>query len=902
MFDVSINPTEWSGTLSTLDSRLIDILPAAAYICEAPSGKIVRYNDRAAKLWGRNPGSREENDRFGGSRRLFNPDGTPIPMAEWPMAVVLRTGKPVRDQELTIERYDGSRITTLVNIEAIRDTDGEIIGAISVLQDITPRMERERWLQRSESHYRKLLKSLPSPAYMCDSEGLITYFNEPAAKLWGRMPKLHDARDRYCGSFKITSIDGSPIDPDDSWMAKALRENRPYHGPEVMIERPDGSHVTVMAHITPFRDENGDVIGAMNVLTDISERKALEFNTQRLLNKLSLERERLVEVFERSPAFMAVLSGPDFVVERANERCHELLGRRELIGRTVREAIPEVVEQGYLEVLEQVYKTGEPVVSTDTPVTMRTGRGELEDLVLDLVYEPLLTSDGGVTGILVHGVDLTERKHTEEQLAELTQESERLRRLYETILASTPDLIYVFDLNGRFTYANKALLDTWGQSWENASGKNCLELGYEPWHADMHDREIARVIATGQPVRGEVPFSGTNGTRIYDYIFVPVFSDTGEVEAVAGTTRDITERKQMEEELQCRANELALSDRKKDEFIAVLAHELRNPLAPVRNGLRIMQMSDNPAVTKRIQEMMDRQLSHIVRLVDDLLDVSRLNSNKLYLQKNYISLAEIMNSAVETVKPAVKSAGHKLTLEIPDKPIVLNADLTRLAQVFSNLLSNSVKYTPRSGTIRFSAEAEGDEVIISVRDNGVGIPASELEDIFNLFSQVSRDSDPDTAGLGIGLALVKTLVEMHGGTVTAASEGRDKGSLFTVRLPAATRQSEPVAENRPPNRFFEKRRRILVVDDNQDACGSMAMLFEMLGNDVREAYNGLEAVQAAREFLPDIVLMDVGMPKLNGYEATRQIREERGDRDMIIIAVTGWGQEEDRVRSHFAGW
>lgn len=825
-----------------------------------------------------------------------------MPVEDWPMAAVLNTGVAVRDRELVVERHDGTYITTLINIEPIRDNRGKIIGAINVFLDITPRKERELYLQKSESHYRKLLQSLPSPAYMCDSEGLITFFNEPAVKLWGRAPKLNDPSDRYCGSFKITEPDGTLVDPANCWMAKALREKKSYYGPEVFFERPDGSKVTVIAHITPLQENNGELIGAMNVLVDITERKALEFNMHRLLTKLNVERERLMEVFERSPAFMAILSGPDFIIEQANDRCHELLGHRKLIGRALVEAVPELIEQGYPKVLAEVYRTGVPRVSTDTPVRIRNARGELENFVLDLVYEPLVTNEGVVTNVLIHGIDLTERKQAERQLAELTVESERNRRLYETVLSSTPDLVYVFNLEGRFTYANDALLEMWGLSWEDAIGKNCLELGYEPWQAEMHEREIAQVIATGRPVRGEVPFTGTRGTRIYDYIFVPVFSETGDVEAVAGTTRDMTERKQLEEELQRRAEELSISDRKKDEFIAVLAHELRNPLAPVRNGLRIMQLSDDKEVTERTLVMMDRQLSHMVRLVDDLLDVSRLNRNKLFLQKNNIALSEIMNSAVETVKPAVKAAGQELILTLPETPIILKADFTRLAQVFSNLLSNSVKYTPKGGKIWFSARAKEGEIVVTVRDDGAGIPASALNSIFELFSQVAPDNDFNAGGLGIGLALVKTLVEMHGGSVMAQSDGPGMGSAFSVTLPTEAPGSETAIENGAANQLsdIKARQRILVVDDNQDACASMATLFEMLGNDVREAYNGLEAVETAREFRPDIVLMDVGMPKLNGYEATRLIREESGSK-VIIVAITGWGQEEDRTRSRSAG-
>ncbi len=285
-------------------------------------------------------------------------------------------------------------------------------------------------------------------------------------------------------------------------------------------------------------------------------------------------------------------------------------------------------------------------------------------------------------------IDVTEWKQAEEELARVTDESERFKRLYETILSNTPDLAYVFDLDHKFTYANEVLLRLWGRTWEEAIGKTCLELGYEPWHAAMHDREIEEVKATRKSIRGEVPFSGTVGRRIYEYILVPVLGADGEVEAVAGTTRDVTERKESEEALR-------EADRKKDDFLALLAHELRNPLAPIRNGLQVMRLAEgDEAAVAEAQAMMERQLGHMVRLIDDLLDVSRITRNKMELRRGRVSLADVVRSAVEAANPAIQALGHELTIVLPPAPLMLDADLTRLAQVFSNLLSNSAKYTP----------------------------------------------------------------------------------------------------------------------------------------------------------------------------------------------------------------
>ncbi|HVW01304.1 MAG TPA: ATP-binding protein, partial [Planctomycetaceae bacterium] len=529
----------------------------------------------------------------------------------------------------------------------------------------------------------------------------------------------------------------------------------------------------------------------------------------------------------------------------------------------------------------QYYEADYRVAQTDGTYRWITARGQVER-----------DADGRAIRFPGVVIDITERKRAEEELARVTAESERRKRLYETILSATPDFVYVFSLDYRILYANDALVAMWGVG--DPGGKTFLEIGYEPWHAEMHCREIDQVRATKAAIRGEVPFSGTNGRKIYDYIFVPVFGPDGEVEAVAGTTRDVTERKGMEEELRD-------ADRRKDDFIALLAHELRNPLAPIRNGLQVLRLADrDPATLADARQMMERQLTHMVRLIDDLLDVSRINRNKMELRRSRVALADVITSAVETAQPQIDYAEHELSLTLPSAPVYLDADLTRLAQVFSNLLTNSAKYTPRGGRIGLSAKRHGAQVEVSVQDNGIGIPSASLEAIFDMFSQVDRTVERNTGGLGIGLALVKGLVEMHGGTVTAMSEGEGQGSTFTVTLPVLVEQSEPAlpadaAPVRAPGR------RILVVDDNKDGADSLAMMLRLMRNEVQTANDGVQALEQAERFRPEVVLMDIGMPKLNGLEATRRIREQPWGRDMRIIALTGWGHEGDRERSAEAG-
>lgn len=490
-------------------------------------------------------------------------------------------------------------------------------------------------------------------------------------------------------------------------------------------------------------------------------------------------------------------------------------------------------------------------------------------------------------------IDVTERKLAEAALDRMTAESDRLRRLYETVLSGTPDFIYVFSLDYKVLYANDSLIRMWGRGREGAIGKTFLEIGYEAWHAEMHCREIDQVRATKQSIRGEVPFNGTHGRRIYDYIFVPVLGADGEVEAVAGTTRDVTDRKEAE-------LALAESDRKKDEFIALLAHELRNPLAPIRNGLQIIRQSPEQPVRERAQDIMDRQLAHMVRLIDDLLDVSRITRRKMELRLARVTLSEVVENAVEAAQPTIDAAGHELFVTLPARAVYLNADLTRLAQVLSNLLTNSAKYTPRGGKIWLSAAPRAGIVEVTVKDTGIGIPSESLEGIFDMFSQVDRSIERATGGLGIGLALVKGFTEMHGGSVIAKSDGEGLGSTFVITLPTALADSDAGDESVDPSTSVSARR-ILVVDDNRDGAESLGVMLQLAGHEVSLAHDGVEAVERAAEFRPDVILMDVGMPRLNGLDATRQIRQMPWGRSTTIIALTGWGQECDREQSREAG-
>jgi signal transduction histidine kinase/CheY-like chemotaxis protein len=343
------------------------------------------------------------------------------------------------------------------------------------------------------------------------------------------------------------------------------------------------------------------------------------------------------------------------------------------------------------------------------------------------------------------------------------------------------------------------------------------------------------------------------------------------------------------------------ADQKKDEFLATLAHELRNPLAPLSNALQIMEMTGSQ--DQRIRDMraiMQRQVTHMNRLVDDLLDVSRITRGRIELKKENISLRQVVESAVETSLPLVEQARHELTVTQPPEPIHLQGDPTRLSQVFSNLLNNAAKYTEPGGKISLTVTNNGDHILVSVRDTGIGIPKRMQPRIFDMFTQVDSSLERSHGGLGIGLKLVKELCELHGGSVSVASEGKGKGSEFTVRLPyAAQAGAEAQAEAPAPE---PGRRRVLVVDDNEASAQTLLWMLNLLGHDAQMAHNGHEALAVAREFRPQVVLLDIGLPGMSGYDVCREMRADAGLKDAVLIAQTGWGQKEHRARSKEAGF
>ena len=491
---------------------------------------------------------------------------------------------------------------------------------------------------------------------------------------------------------------------------------------------------------------------------------------------------------------------------------------------------------------------------------------------------------------------LIERTRVAEAAREQLRASEEFNR---SLMDGTADCVKVLSLDGRLLHMNGpgmaqleigdfALLG--GKHWEvlwPEQSHGVLKLAIEQARAGRATSFTAMRPTT------------TGAAKWWSVAVSPVRDPiTGEVARLLAVSRDVTEARQTEQALR-------KTDEKKDNFIATLAHELRNPLAPIRNAVNMMRRKES--VDPQLawcRDVIDRQVGQMNHLLDDLLDVSRITRTKLTLRCEMLELSAVIELAIEIARPFIDEAGQTLKVTLPPQPVVVNGDLTRLAQVVSNLLINSAKYTAANGDITLSAQQEADEVVLKVKDSGIGIAPEQLAHVFEMFGQVKSALERSQGGLGIGLALAKGLVEMHGGQLTARSGGLGKGSEFIVRLPISRelKSRQPVETDTNADPSAAGKCRILVADDLRDSADSLVMLLEAMGHDVQAAYDGEEAVRIAGEFLPDVALIDLGMPNVNGYEACRLIRAQPWGARMVLIAQTGWGREDDRRRTLEAGF
>jgi len=495
-------------------------------------------------------------------------------------------------------------------------------------------------------------------------------------------------------------------------------------------------------------------------------------------------------------------------------------------------------------------------------------------------------------------IDATRQLEAEEQLR---ASEERYRTVFDSIDEGLCVIDMLFDSDGkpsdyRFVEANPAFIEQTGLV--DVVGKTARELVPQ---LEQHWFDIYGMVATaGEPVRFENEAKGLS--RWYDVYATPLGGPSPHRVAVLFT--DITERRRSDAALRQMAADLSEANRLKTEFLATLAHELRNPLAPIRSGLQFIRRDPgDAAAVSRVHDIMGRQLDHLVLLVDDLLDVARIQRGQVELRCEPLELATVLSAAVETSMPLIQAGRHSFELHLPSTPLPLLADPTRLTQVVSNLLNNAARYTPKGGRIALSAGRDGDDALITVTDNGIGIAPDALEDVFRMFTQVGQAQQPGSGGLGIGLSLVRSLVELHGGSVCADSAGTNAGSVFTVRLPLAmanARVTAPGASAAPDAPL--PARSVLVVDDNRDAAETLSALLSMLGHSAPVANDGRQALRMLPGLLPDVVFLDLGMPGMSGYEVASAIRADARFAGVRLVALTGWGGEADRERTAQAGF
>jgi PAS domain S-box-containing protein len=599
-------------------------------------------------------------------------------------------------------------------------------------------------------------------------------------------------------------------------------------------------------------------------------------------------------LMEHIPEGISIAAAPEVLITRVSRYGQDLTGRPV-------DRIAGIPAERHPEHWQIRYPDGRLVPPEELPLTRATRLGEVvrnEELVLrrgdgtDVTIlcnaGPIRRSDGSVSGGVIAWRDIDDMKRVQ---AALGRSEEKFRTLAESL----PAKVFVTDLAGRITYANRRLYKFTGAPPDSLLG--------DGWTAFVHPDDLPRVrmilqgsLQTGTPYEMEYRLLSAAGK--YRWFMVrsnQVRDAAGDVTGWCGAAIDIDDARRAQAALRT-------ASESKDVFLATLAHELRNPLAPIRNAARVLgsPAADDDA-TVWCRDVIGRQVAVMARLLDDLLDVSRITRGKLELRRERVSLAALLESAVETSRPLIDARGHELVVHLPDEAVQLTVDPVRITQVISNLLNNAAKFTPERGRIELSAAADPAGISIEVSDNGVGLSAHSLAGIFTMFSQVEERRDEAEGGLGIGLAIVKGLVEMHGGRVEARSAGPGRGSTFAVRLPsspaveAASTQAVTAAHRGTP-------RRILIVDDNPDIAASLALFLELEGHSVTVTDSGTEAVVLAQQIRPEIALLDVGMPGMDGYELARRLRASALDPRPVLIAVTGWGTEKDKDKAMAAGF
>ena len=770
------------------------------------------------------------------------------------------------------------RAVALKNAEAIlvarQRMERELVSAKEALERQSAALSQQR------EQFRVTLASIGDGVITTDTQTLVTFMNPVAEAMtgWAQSDALGRPLDDV---FRIINEDTRVPVPNP--VKEALRTGTVVGLTNyTSLIRKDGAVVAIEDSAAPIRDTVGNVSGCVMVFHDVTQRRRAE-------RALRANEDRLRDAARRLQLAMSAGDMGDWVWDAEtnlmslSRRAAQLFGlppNAPVSRDQLRALVP--AEDG---VRTKIEFDRALLEKTDYKVEFRVLRANSPPVWVAAMGRGVYADNGAVVGMIGMIHDVTERRQADE-----------LRGRLAAVVESSNDAIISKTL--------ESIITTWNHGAELLFGYPAAEVIGKPitllLPPDRLDEETAILeqIGSGEPVKPYPTVRVRKDGSLVDVSVAvsPIRDSHGRIIGASKIARDITAQKIVEEALR-------ETDKRKDEFLATLAHELRNPLAPIRQATLIAQSPNTTDAQKRwSHEVIKRQVHNMALLLDDLLDISRITRGTLALRSRLTDLASIVDAAVETARPAIDAKRHAFSVQLPTERVEFAADPMRLAQVLSNLLTNAAKYTDPDGRIGLSASCGDGIVTISVTDTGIGIPPDAMSNLFGMFSQVKSSKDRSEGGLGIGLALAKGLVELHGGTIEARSAGTERGSEFIITLPVRTQQVRQTETATRPGAERILRRRVLIADDNRDAAESLAMLLQMEGHEVTVVHDGREAVTAFENMRPDAALLDIGMPGLNGYEIARIIRRAPHGRDITLVAVTGWGQDNDKAQATEAGF
>ncbi len=749
-----------------------------------------------------------------------------------------------------------------------------------------------------------------------DEKGVIQIFNVGAERMLGYAAAevmnqitpadISDPQEVIARAAALSLELGTAITPGfEALVFKAARGIEDIY--ELTYIRKDGSRFPAVVSVTALRDELDAIIGYLLIGTDNTARKRAE--------EALLEAGALQNAIFNSANFSSIATDEKGVIQIFN------VGAERMLGYAAAEVINQITPADISDPQEVIARAAALSLELGTAITpgfealvFKAARG-IED-IYELTY---IRKDGSrfaavvsvtalrderdaIIGYLLIGTDNTARKQVEAERMLLDQRVRDQQFYTRSLIESNIDALIATDPRGIITDVNKQMEALTGCTRDELIGAPFKGYFTDPARAEAG---IKLVLSEGKVTDYELTACARDGQETVVSYNATTFHDRDrKLQGVFAAARDVTERSRFEMQMREQAAKLSELHRRKDEFLAMLSHELRGPLASITNAVQLLglQRGSESLLQQQARGIIERQMGQLQHLVDDLLEVSRITTGRVQLRRETVAISSIVETAVETVRPLIEQRGHELTVSLPPEPILLHADSARLEQVVVNLLANAAKYTEEGGHVWLNVEREGDACVLRVRDTGVGITPELLPCVFDLFTQAERSLDRSQGGLGIGLALVQRLTELHGGKVEASSV-LGEGSEFVVRLPVepicAPPLPLPVAEiGQPTTRRF----RILVVDDHVDTVMSFSILLKASGHDVRSAHDGPTAVQAALAYQPDVMLLDIGLPGLNGYEVAKMIRQQPILQNVVLIALTGYGQDSDRQASLHAGF